>query len=97
MMKEDYKKALEEGRIYIVGTKFTRNGWTHFDVYECKNYGDTVGMERITVPSAYWRESTGDYACSAWGTSRTLEIILAIGYKLGLYFHDIKQNYRTLN
>lgn len=98
MTKQQYKKALQERRIMIVGTKMTRNGWTEFDVYELLKRPNKYGsrMERVEVDCAYSMEN-GGYKCVAWGTSRTLEIILSIGYKLGLDFNEIRQNYITLN
>lgn len=92
--KDEYKKALEEKRILIHGCKYTRNGYTEFSVYEIKDNK----LFDIDVPTASYHAKNcfNLYKCSAWGTSRTLEIILAIGYELGLRFDEIKQNYITL-
>lgn len=93
--KEAYKKAIEERRIFIVGTKYTRNGWTEFDVYEIRDNQ----LLRIVRPEAgYYNKKNYNYKCTAWGTSRALEIFLAIGHDLGLTFEEMKpQVSSTLN
>lgn len=84
--RQQYKKAIEQRRIFIVGTKYSRNGWTEFDVYEIRKNN----LIRITVPNAgYYNKKNYNYKCTAWGTSRALEIFLAIGYELGLSFSDM--------
>lgn len=86
MTKEEYKKALEERRIFVVGSKYTRNGWTEFRVYEIKDNK----IETVWVHSPYQNKKTGTYKCTAWGTSRVLEITLSIGYALGLKFDEMR-------
>ena len=90
--KTEYRQALEQSKIVIVGSKFTSNGWTEFQVYRIhKNE-----LQPIEVPNAGYHKNFNTYKCTAWGTSRELEIILAIGYELGLDFHEIKQRYISL-
>lgn len=92
--KQQYKKALENRKIDIVGIKCTRNGWTEFRVYRQTPHGH----EEVRVEtSPYWSKTKQAYWCTAWGTSRTLEIILSIGYELGLDFSEIRQRYNELN
>lgn len=92
--KTQYKWALEARKIYIIGTKFTRNGWTEFKVYRlAHNQLEPVIVEK----SPYWSKTAYAYKCTAWGTSRVLEIILSIGYTLGLEFNEIHQRYNELN
>lgn len=92
MTKLQYKKALEQGKIIIIGCKFTANGWTGFKVFRVnKNQ-----IEPVIIKTAYWSEKGGYYKCNAWGTDRRLEIILSIGYQLGLKFNEIRQNYKWL-
>lgn len=87
---KQYKKALEDRKVFIVGTKFTKSGWTQFRVYRIYNNQP----QRIIVKDAsYWNEKAHAYKCVAWGTDRRLEVILSIGYSLGLKFSDIRQNY----
>lgn len=93
MTKEQYKQALEDGRILIVGTRFTKNGWVEFKAYEIV---DNKLCPIMIEKSAYWNKNNYNYRCLAWGTDRRLEIILSIGYNLGLTFHEIKQNYRWI-
>jgi hypothetical protein len=99
MTKNQFKKALERGSIVIVGVKYTKMGWTGFKVYEIKGNR----MERIDPYTSknlasvgYWNEKGGYYKCNAWGTDRRLEIIINIGYTLGLKFSEIRQNYQWL-
>ena len=91
-----YAKALQERRVVIVGTKFTRNGWTQFRVFIIPK-GLKDGSEAlcdVIVPEAsYYNGRTRSYNCSAWGTDRRLEVILSIGYALGLSFSDMSQRY----
>lgn len=90
--KGEYKKALEAGKIYITGSKYTSNGWTQFKVWRLfKNK-----LIPIWVNCPYANEKNWDYRCVAFGTNRQLEIILSIGYELGLEFNEITQNYRLL-
>ena len=69
-------------------------------------YSDTKELIKILKKSdkmpAYARFSNDmskdmfTFQCSAIWTSRPLEIVLAIGGALWLWFHQIKQNYRVL-
>ena len=92
--KKQFKTALEKRRIYIVGCKYTSNGWTGFNIYQLKN---NSLIPVIVEKCPYYKTSKGYYHCSTWGTNRGLEIILEIGYTLGLKFEEIKQNYLWLN
>jgi dissimilatory sulfite reductase (desulfoviridin) alpha/beta subunit len=93
-LKKQYQKALEEGRIIIVGCKYSaKNGWVGFKVYEI--YKNEL-VPIIEKEASYWNEKNGIYKCGAWGTDRRLEVILSIGYTLGLKFNEIKQNYKWL-
>lgn len=90
---KQYKKALEENRIVVSGVKFTSNGWTGFRVFEIKNNK----LNEIDVNCDYKSKKDRGYSCSAYGTNRILEIILSIGYKLGLEFSEIKQNWNCIS
>ena len=90
--KTIYKNALKKGNVYLSTAMQTRNGITGYNVY-IKRPGE---MRQVFGHSDYWSENKRCYHCTAWGTSRPLEIVLSIGYKLGLKFHDIKQNWNFL-
>lgn len=91
--KEQYKKALEENRIVVSGTKYTSNGWTGFRVFEIKGNK----LNEILIDCDYKSKKDWGYSCSGFGTNRILEIIIAIGYKLGLEFNEIKQNWQWVS
>lgn len=95
---QHYKEQLEKGNIFIVfivGTKYTKNGWTEFKVYELRHKKGIIYHFPINCgKSPYWNEKKFLYKCTAWGTDRRLEIILSIGYSAGLSFAEIKQNYK---
>lgn len=101
----EYKDALKKRRVFIVGSKYTRNGWTEYQVYILKSkndrqYGDAGPyLKKVQCECGYSleREYHWVYKCVGWGTSRTLEITLAIGYALGLTFQEIGQNAEMLN
>ena len=93
--KTKFKNALESGRVYLsTEIQNSRNGITGYNVYV--RDAKTGVMSKITGHSPYWSEKKWCYHCVAWGTSRPLEIILSIGYELGLDFHDIKQRWNYL-
>ena len=97
--KNQFKKALEKGNVYVVPSKYTRNGWTEYRIYRMahnKVIGKTDLLPVIVSDSQYHKEGN-IYKCVAWGTNRVLEIILSIGEVLGLSFHEIAQNYQMLN
>ncbi len=98
MNKETYKKALQDGRVIIVGCKYSqKNGWTGFKVYLVTKKGTLERIDGSDIKGVgYWNEKGGYFKCGAWGTDRRLEIILSIGYALGLQFKDIRQNYQWL-
>ncbi len=93
MTGKEFKKALEKYQIFVVGVQWTKNGWTGFRVY----HNNGGAMLQITEKCQYWNEKKGFYQCRAWGTDRTLEIILSIGYALGLKFDEIRQSHRFLS
>lgn len=95
MTKNQYKKALEQRKIFVVGVQFTSNGWTGFKVYWNKKVAIMIPV--IVEESPYWSATKGFYKCNAWGIDRTLEVILSIGYELGLEFNDIKQRHEFLS
>ncbi len=92
-LKKQYQKALEERRIVIVGVKYTKAGWTGFRVYEI--HKNTL-VPVIEEKASYWKDKKHFYECRAWGTDHRLEVILSIGYTLGLKFNEIRQNYQWL-
>lgn len=87
--KTIYKNALKKGNVYLTSALQTRNGITGYNVY-VKRDGR---MLQLLGHSDYWSEGKRCYHCTAWGTSRPLEIILSIGHALGLKFHEMKQNW----
>lgn len=86
---EEYKKALEERRVVLVGTN---DRGTYYDLYIIKN-NELIPVRGI---GSYWSKEKNCYWVTAQGTSRPLEIILSVGYALGLSFRDIKQRYIVL-
>ncbi|MDZ4246786.1 MAG: hypothetical protein U1D67_06690 [Dehalococcoidia bacterium] len=96
LTKEVYQAALEEGRVYITGQNSGRNGVTMYKLYINKPTSDSPGLAQVRGIGNYWSQKKNCYWVTAWGTSRELEIILNVGYALGLQFHDIKQNWRSL-
>ena len=89
-----YKKALEKGKVYIEGLNpGNRNGITKYNVYILNKDGS---KKYIKGYGGYWSDNLDYYTCCVWGTSRPLEIILSIGYALGLNFSEIQQNYRII-
>jgi len=96
--KKDYQKALEKGEVVIVGNRYSqKNGWVGFNVYLIqKNQMIRIRPDDSLKALAYWDKKRGSFYCGAWGTDRRLEVILSIGYVLGLKFSEIRQNYRWL-
>ena len=97
LTKGIYKKALKDGRVYMTTEMQTsRNGITGYNLYILNPSKDIKGMAKVLGWSNYWSESKQCYHVCAWGTSRPLEVILTIGYKLGLRFEEIKQNWKFI-
>lgn len=94
--KNEYKKALKEGRIFVSGCSYTKNGWTGFRVWLWDKKNKNL-KQVIVKNSPHWRETKGFYHCTGWGTDRTLRVILSIGYALSLKFDEIEQNYHWLS
>lgn len=96
--KQEFKRALEDRKVLIVGTKYTTNGWTEFRVYiiEKSKAGLTPFKQVLVEDAPYFNKKNWSYKCVAWGTDRRLEVILGIGYTLGLKFHEIRQTYEWL-
>lgn len=90
--KTIFKNALKKGNVYLTSEIRTRNGITGYNVYVRRG----GRMLQLLGHSDYWSEAKRCYHCTAWGTSRPLEIILSIGYTLGLKFNEIKQNWSFL-
>ena len=90
--KKIFKKALEEKRVYLTTKIRTSNGITGYNIYIYRENQ----MYWLCGHSSYWSDSKECYHCTAWGTSRPLEIILSIGYELGLTFHEIRQNHQMI-
>lgn len=91
--KEKFKKALEENRVVVSGTKYNKNGWVGFRVFIQEN----SKLTEVDVECSYKSKKRLGYECSAWGTNRILEVILSIGAALGLEFHDIKQQWNFIS
>lgn len=87
-----YRQALRTGKINVVGVSSTRNGWVGFRLF---TQDDSTQI--VVKQSAYWSKSKGFYHCVAWGTDRRLEVVLSVGYTLGLQFNEISQQYRWLS
>jgi len=92
--KTRFKNALESNRVFMTSEMQTRNGVTGYNVYIKDAKGPT--MRQLLGHSSYWSDTKRCYHCTAWGTSRPLEIILSIGYELGLKFNQIKQSWTFL-
>ena len=92
--KTKYKNALKSGRVFMTAAMQGRNGTTGYNVYIKDAKGSA--MRKLCGHSVYWSNKRRCYHCVAWGTSRPLEIILSIGYGLGLKFNDIKQNWNYM-
>lgn len=93
LTKEIYKKALEEGRVYMSANNHTRSGITQYNLYILNPTPDITGMVQVCGHSNYWSDAKQVYWVCAWGTSRPLEVILSVGYKLGLKFEEIRQKW----
>jgi len=92
LTKTIYKNALKKDKVFLTKEIITSNGITGFNVYiYYKN-----NFRRIVGIGNYWSNKKECYHCTVYGSSRSLDIILNIGYSLGLKFHDIRQNYRIL-
>lgn len=87
-----YRHALKTGKLNVVGVSCTRNGWVGFRLFTADD-----NTQIVIKPATYWSNSKGFYHCVAWGTDRRLEVVLSVGYALGLSFHDISQQYRWLS
>lgn len=83
---------LPDNKIIITGNTYTRNGWTGFNVYLYDSTNPNWWRCRLIELCPYWNKSRGEYKSNAWGTDRTLEVYLSIGYSLGLNFQEIKQS-----
>lgn len=89
LTKTIYKNALKAGRVFLTSAKETRNGITGYNLYIIRKNR----VWQVLGHSVYWSNPKRYYHVVAWGTSRTLEVILSVGYQLGLNFNEIKQNY----
>ena len=101
LTKEVFKKALEEKRVYLTTELKTAKGITGYNVYILDIDHDLMepklkGMLWLCGHSPYWSNSKECYHCTAWGLSRPLEIILSIGYKLGLKFKEMPQTHQMI-
>lgn len=94
LSKTIYKNALKEGRVYLTVASQTSNGTTGYNLYILDK--KTRYMKYVCGHSCYWSNTKGYYHVVAWGTSRPLEVILSVGYNLGLKFEEIRQNYRVI-
>ena len=91
--KKKFKKALEEGRIVVTGTLFSRrNGWTGYKVWE----NTTSGLTEIKKACRYWDDEHQCYDILVVEASRPWEIILAIGNQLGLKCSEMRKRYKVL-
>lgn len=102
LTKQIYKKALIDSKVYIRCQNQGRNGVTKYGLSILRRTRRDNGtydtrLWDVCGHSNYWSEKLGCYRVTCWGTSRPLEIILDVGYSLGLDFHDIKQNFTVLN
>lgn len=96
--KTIYKNALKNGNVFMSTELQTRKGVTGYNVYiKRRKIGHVPGgMWQLIGHSSYWSDAKRCYHCTAWGTSRPLEIILSIGESLGFRFGEIKQNWTYL-
>ncbi len=95
LTKTLYKNALKNGNVYMSTEMQTRNGITGFNLYiKRRKRGDRHGgMWQVLGHSPYWSEGYRCYHCTAWGTSRPLEVLLSVGHSLGLNHGEMPQNY----
>lgn len=96
LTKEIYQQALKDGRVILTANNHTRNGITEYNLYIENPEPDMPGIRQVCGHSSYWSDNKRAYWVTCWGTSRPLEIILDVGYKLGLQFKEIEQNWRFL-
>jgi hypothetical protein len=85
---------MPDERLYITGQNSGRNGTTLYEanlVRAC----NPEPMRVVVTDSAYWADGRNCYQVNAWGTSRTLEILLSIGHALGYSHAEIQQNRRV--
>lgn len=101
LTKEMFKEALEEKRVYLTSELKTAKGVTGYNVY-IQDFSTGENGHRgpqimwLCGHSPYWSDSKECYHCTAWGLSRPLEIILSIGYKLGLTFQEMPQTHQMI-
>lgn len=97
LTKAIYRKALREGRVYMTAQIRTSNGITGYNLYIAEvDKHHKVTLLHVYGHSGYWSKARQCYHVTCWGTSRPLEVILSVGYNLGLKFEDIKQNWNFL-
>ena len=72
----------------FTAAKITKNGITGFNFYLLKN-GD---FKRV-IGGRLWREEEleGYHHVVAWGTSRTLEVLLSVADELGIKHGEVNQ------
>lgn len=86
--KVEYKEALQNRNVVVVGLNETNNGVTKYKLL--------VNGNEIEGLGSYWSDTNKCYHVTCIGTSRPLEIILTVVRSLGLKFDEIKQNYRVI-
>lgn len=82
--KQEFLKAKEY--LFTCANK-TSNGVTGYNFYLL----DKKRNRKRVVGGDYWSGNKGYHWVTCWGTYRPLEILLSVGYKLGLKFHQIEQ------
>jgi hypothetical protein len=72
---------------YIFTSKMiTKNGVTGWDFYLLKN-----GEFKRVIGGKTWSDKKDCHRNTAWGVNRALDLLLAIGYDLGLKMEEIDQ------
>ena len=87
-----FKRKLREGNVYVVPCMYTKLGWVGYQVYI--QHSDRI--QCVREQGGLWSKKRNCYYTNTVESSRPLQVILSIGYALGLKFHDISQNYLVL-
>jgi len=91
----DIKKAILNSKLMIIC--ISDNGFNHKVYYLKNNQVAKISLTTLKSLNTYSiNYKKGSVCVSAYGTSRALEIILSMGYKLGLRFDEIPQKQITI-
>ena len=88
-----YKRALETGKVYMVSND-KGSQWKVYILRKGRN--GRMYMAHVYGHSSLWSGRYNAYHVTCIGMSRPLEIVLSIGYNLGMQEGDIRQNWTVL-